>query len=606
MESSVGLENRIREDHLLRGNRNTGNAVRVVCTVMVVGLIFALTVMRAVMSFTLHMWFAWNQGADDYLLMSQALKGYGSSDNSMTLAKNPGYGYWLRFVSKMGMSADSAYFLIWLLAAVAMSVALWRLFHNLFVMVLTYLYVLWNPLAFENWLGTRLYRNSLIAPLTFIVLGLLILYLQSVVPMRSTRIDTDESASSTCRRTKDQSRLRPWNYLAFVGIGVLTGISMSLLYLLKEDSIWLLPMFVFGVLLKIGLALRNGTGLGEKIVVSILSLMPVLVFLGGVSASVEHNDKRFGVAMLNTRTEGELAGFVSRVYQVDSDAQTTTIWAPPSSIRQVVDASPTLKSEPDLIDHLYHSGFSAPDIDQKPLRADFLTWQIRLAVQNSIGWTNESDIQHFFGRANGEIDKAFKEGKLKKTDKFFLSPNMLPRSPEQIGELFGPSIKAFRWNFNVVSVYNPTTGENQTDADPKNVEGLQKAGINVHDPNPSYFRFFTVERARGVSVALTKIYACLNVGLVLVMLASVALAALRMNKRRSGEGMVILLGILLLVYAFVYGFSVAWFTQFIENDHIKFFYTTGSTAPLVCTALLLTLGAFAANIRKSQTSHMEE
>ena len=554
-------------------------------------------VLRGVMSFTLHIWYPWTQGADDALLMRQALPGYESSDDSMTLAKNPGYGYWIRFYSKIGLSADAAQFCIWLLAALVLGFALWHLFHNRVLAIFTFLYVLWNPLAFENWLGTRLYRNSLFAPLTFLLLGLLIVFLGMVIPLRGRRADESPQRSSHSNNAVPSFRISPLQYCLYALLGVCTGMTMCLLYLLKEDSIWLLPMFVFVILFKTFRIVRSKVALLSKVLLVFLSFVPLVTLFVGVSASMQHIQWHFGVSLLNTRTQGELEGFVERIYLIDNPEQTTDIWAPTSSIQKAIDVSPTLQDNHQLIQELFHSGFVAPDIQQNPIRGDFLTWQIRAALQNSGQWNNESQVQRMFRDVNAELDQAFTDGRLRETDKIFLTSGMVPRSSGEISELIKPTLRAFRWNINDLDMFQITTGFNDGASNPQNVAGLEKVRIDPSNPNPSILSFFTVEDANRVSAVLSKVYAAVNSLLFLLFVAAIIVSIRRMILRRSAEVVALTLSILLFLYALVYVFSVVWFTQFLHTEYVTFFYSVGSTAPFVVTAFFLGLGALSAFYR---------
>ena len=114
-------------------------------------LMLIATAFRFMMSVTLHMWYAYTQVADDALLMSYSFDDYFSSTDYYKLAKNQAYGYFLRFVSWSGINIDIVYFLVWLIAAILMSIAMYRLFSTLWISMASYIYILWNPIAFESW-----------------------------------------------------------------------------------------------------------------------------------------------------------------------------------------------------------------------------------------------------------------------------------------------------------------------------------------------------------------------------------------------------------------------------------------------------------------------
>jgi hypothetical protein len=572
---------------------------RGVGTFLCICCIGALTGFRLMMSLTLHMWYAPSQVVDDRLLMSQALTEYYANDNSNTLAKNQGYGYWIRFFSKLGMNADVAQFCMWLVASIIVGFAIWRLFGNKIFALFAYVFVLWNPIAFDVWLGTRLYRNSLFPPLIFIVLGLMVLWLTFLTPLETRRITDLASPRHAGSSAIHQSleRRSAWSVLIYMAIGIALGLFSAELFLLKEDSLWLVPIFLFVILYKYFLLFRRHMEMGLRMILVIVSVLPIGVFASGVSINSSVNERHFGVALLNTRTQGELAGFVNRIYKIDDAHQTTTIWAPESSLAKAVSCSPTLQAHPDLVEALWHKGFTAPDIAQRPLKGDFLTWQIRIAIDQSVGWSDEHTVQKLFTNVNRDLDRAFAEGRLATTDKYFLFPSMGPRYPHEIQALIRPTLKVFSWNFYPRSVYKVSDGTNSPELTQENIRGLEKIHVDINDPNPQRFPFFSFGDAQGVATFVRRLYVVLNVVLLALFAGACLLSLIRVITRKKSHICYLVLGLMLVMYAMVYCFSIVWFTQFINNDHVTFFYATGSTIPLVTIGLFLAIGSLLKNLR---------
>lgn len=75
------------------------------------------------------------------------------------------------------------------------------------------------------------------------------------------------------------------------------------------------------------------------------------------------------------------------------------------------------------------------------------------------------------------------------------------------------------------------------------------------------------------------------------------MSLIRVITRKKSHICYLVLGLMLIMYAMVYCFSIVWFTQFINNDHVTFFYATGSTIPLVTIGLFLAIGSLLKNLR---------
>lgn len=457
---------------------------------------------------------------------------------------------------------------------------------------LAYIYVLWHPIAFENWLGTRLYRNSLFPPLMFLFLALMLIWLNFGTPLVP---------------QQNPQRMKPrLMSLKMVGghalLGLLWGVPTCLIFLLKEDTVWCFPLVGASLGIKIALIAKEHVPVTRKILCMLLSLCPILPVGGGIWAAKEINQQYFGVSLLNTRTEGEVAEFVAKVYKVDNEDQSVDIWSPESSIDAVFKVSKTLSSNPKLLWSVKHIGFVGSDIKQNPLRGDFLTWQIRVAYDNTFGWHDEPSVQHFFKQANEEIDKAFADGRLKKTEKHSPSALLVPRDSEQMLDLVGPSSYSW-WDSVVMLDYHATKNTNNPGHDGRNVRGLNRMHVDPADPNPVRFPWFSFETAQRVSSSVRLIYSFINV--ILLIACGIGTMLLIANLiRKKGCGMVVYLGALgLLAYAWVYCFSVNWFAEFLNNPYVTFFYSACVSIPLVSIGLLLGISVFAMQLRVLFAKH---
>lgn len=555
-------------------------------------LMLIATAFRFMMSVTLHMWYAYTQVADDALLMSYSFDDYFSSTDYYKLAKNQAYGYFLRFVSWSGINIDIVYFLVWLIAAILMSIAMYRLFSTLWISMASYIYILWNPIAFESWQGTRVYRNSLLTPVLFILVALLVVFLTFTIPRTLSTAPAHASAASSAYNRQHVLHLP--QLLRFSLLGIIIGLLFTFIYDLKEDSVWLVPMFVFVLGVKSFMVARTSLPTSKKVGIVLLCILPAFVSFLGLQTLKFCNYRNFGAYQLNTRCSGEIAGFVYRIYKIDSPHQNPIIWAPADSIEKAESVSPTLRSEPSIIQYVETRDFAFPNIRQNPLKGDFVTWQMLPAIADTkMGMKDEKPAQLFFAQVNREIDEAFNDGRLKKTDKISIAPSLVPRTPAQITEMLKPSWNMFLNSFILMTNYTVTYHRNtptykaDTVADP---EGLEQLNIDPMNPNPTVIRGFSFSDAQNVARNSVRVYRIINVLLALILICSFA-AAVRGSIRGDSRKLALYgLSLCLIAYGFVYSFFVYWFVQYVGNDYVQFFYTTGPITPLLCTGLLLGLG----------------
>lgn len=579
----------------------SGHKSRIAAILLAAALIL-LTVFRLMMSLTLHMAYKADQTFDDALLMRQSFIpiSFISSevpveDGFLILAKNRGYGWWIKFFSATGLPADLWQFIMWLLAAVTVSYALWRVFRSLPITVFAYCYVIWNPIAFEHWLGIRLYRNSLFAPLVFVLLGSAILLFDVFTPLIDDRVkcryvSNAHHARLTQVLSIDTNRLVA-RFCGYAVIAVVCGLTAAVLYLLKEDSEWLLPLLIFIVIYKLIAVSSSKHDAWVKVIVCLLTLSMPLTFAATVAAAKSANQRDFGVSVLNTRTEGELAGFVARIYKIDNPDQTPRTWAPVTSIEQAFQASPTLQQVPKLQWNLEHGGFVVPDIRENPVYGDFLTWQIRIALNDSGLWENEESVQQLFAKANRELDAAFESGQLQETDKHTPSEMAVPRTLQQIFGIVPDTLINFYQSFDPHQVYKSPSLRNTAGGDELNIQGLQQMNVDPNNPNPEHFRFLTYERASRLAAVIMRIYVVINYCLLVTML--IAIVATIHRRKLHGNlqrWRMLIFAALMMLYGLAYSFSIAWFAEFLMNQYVSYFYSAGVVAPFIAVGLLMCTG----------------
>lgn len=538
------------------------------------------------MSLTLHMRYRWQESFDDELLMSYSFKEHFLQDDRFALTKNIGYPFYLFLVSKTGLSIDVAQFLLWFIAALIIALALYVMFRKKSLTVFAYVLVLWNPLAFDQDVGQRIYRNSFMVPMLYILLGLM------MIPISGKLFNSIEGTKHADAAVANRRNLRT-AVASVIELSAL-GFVFAWFYVTKEDSLWIIPLAATVLIVAaIRTFANNATkSIPTRIVSAMLVMViPVTISVTGIAACKAINQHYFGVSYLNTRTEGELAKFVNNIYAIENPDQNGTIWAPASSIEQAFEVSPTLAAQPKMLYSIEHDIFAQPNIRQNPLKGDFLTWQMRIAVSESIGWNNEPQVQAFFEQVNNELNQAFEDGRLTKTSKIRLTSSMVPLSQQEINSVFKLSLKSYLNNY----LYNniePDSKRNDTvpGDDNKNWIGLQRLNIDPSDPSPQYIPFFNYSQASRFAHIMQSTYRIINIVLLVCLLFMTLLAIIRIRKRQSYAYILeALTSWGLVTYSFIYTFAIAWFSQFLQAD-AQFRYSIGCSNALVTTGLLISLG----------------
>lgn len=319
---------------------------------------------RVYLSYSWRVSQSWWASADDGLMVREAI-GSAPADQ-LTMSKRPGYPMFLRLVHFSHIPLTVVIALCWILAALCLAWAVWRISGGAVRTFVAFTLALWCPVGFDARIGQTAYRGSIISPSVLILAASL------------------TAVFASCFWAE---RL-VWSVVA--------GVSACFIWLAKEDSLWIVPM-VFVAL--VACAIRVLTD-GQRRTLGVVVLLPVLLLpVSGDAVMRMRNERNWGVPMLETRTEGELAGFASRIYRIESQDRTYKRWSPDDAIDKALRAAPELER---LRPYLMHGMYRETMGDDKGIYGDYLTWQLRSAITqaNDGKWPFEADLQREFASAN--------------------------------------------------------------------------------------------------------------------------------------------------------------------------------------------------------------
>lgn len=535
---------------------------------------------RIALGITLRPWYAFDQGADDRLLVDQA-SGAAGLGYGYTLSKNQGYAMLLRTAHVLGIDVVTLSLLTLIAAAGLAALAAWAASRRLWPAVLAWIGVLCWPASMDDWLGLRVYRNTVFFPAMTALAALCVLLI-------------------VCTWRLGCDRERPhagWTVGATLSAIAAGGLA-AWLQTLKEDMVWLIPGLLI-VLMVTGLAAaRHGLAKSIRLTVSVVCILSVSIGALGMVVAKQYMQSRYGISYLNMRTEGPVAGFIERMTVIDASGRTDDVWAPPQAIQQAFDAADALDRYPEIEQWM----LSEHGYDQ-PLKGDFVGWQLFNAISNSnLGWDDPAEVADLFDRANDQIDQAFEAGKLKRAAGFKPisalpaidageMPDLIRRASLDWlhawipGNLFTPSKPA-------------TDGYFQSLPMPLGrFYGMEYLGIDPGNPLPQPLPWLTHDQARDWSMVLNRIWTPVALIMLIVLLAAPVVTVAR--RRRTGwlPVMLAFAAWMIAAYGWAYCMATAWFAGWLHSSRIEFFYTAGLVAPLIGTACLVALCALIASMR---------
>ena len=356
---------------------------------------------------------------DDMLFIRYSnLKEHFYNWDYLSLSKDMSYSLFLYFVKISHISYKFWLSLLWIIAAILVIYTIYKyLTKNKFILTFFFMFILFLPVGFDNFCGQRVYRNAIITPVTIIVLSILYIFVNKLL---------DSSV--------DIKNKLIW--------GILLGLTFTLNYYIKEDGILTMPILIICILAVLLLKIYDEINFNftkqnfKKIIkITLICIIPLLIFTGGTIAYQEVNNYYFGVAEINTRTSGQLGEFFANLLKIEDSNKNITIWVPVSTVEKAVNASPTLQSRSDFVNTFLDNNAGESNIRNSSIIGDLVAWDLRIALHEAGMYENEKSVNNFFFKVNNELNSAFDNGTLNKSDKIFINSYAAGKDINEIHDL---------------------------------------------------------------------------------------------------------------------------------------------------------------------------
>lgn len=517
-----------------------------------------LSIIRVFLSVRIGVWFPAAQLWDDNLMMEYtALKIHFLHPVYYSLVKTMSFPFLLNAFSYTKLPYTVLLGLLWVAAAFFVYFLLKKLFSDkLWICFIGFLYVLFMPQAFDVWSGTRLYRTAVIAPFVIITISLMI---HMILDARK-------------------------HFIKRVITLVCLGGAFAFTFYLKEDGIWLLACLVFATLIAIVYGVTNPE-LKENRKRAFLKGCSLLIPLGAflvvslIYRSV--NYKYFGVFEVNTRTKSEYGKFIENVYSVESDDRSLYVWTPTDAIQKVFEASPTLSSNPKLLDAIMTTPWYDNDIVNNPIQGDHFAWIFRDCLVSNGMYESEASVRDFLKTVNAELSESFKNGTLKKQkDVINILGSTGGYTKKEVKSLSDEVTSAFLGAV-FLKGYLPGLGEVSENEILDNYPIIDTAIKYTHlDYLEDYSRQSLIaESMNGFVVGLFYVYKVINVLLLVISVGMILYELIKFFvSLKSLESFVqkrynILLGamasLVFLGIGLLYAFFIGWFSAFLFGEGIN-------------------------------------
>lgn len=279
---------------------------------------------------------------------------------------------------------------------------------------LCYIVILFSPTGFTTLISQRNYRNAIIPFAVLLAFGGYIgLFL---------------------RRNQNVKNLYLWS--------IISGISLSFFWFLKEDSIWIAPFVgTISLLILIWIIIFDRKNLLKK---SISLIIPIAICLIFGLLICFMNNKYYGIFDLNDKSNSDFGKMMTNLFSIEDDKpiQDKTIWVTQNMMEKAYNVSPTLSELKQ--DMEVCKAYTNKD-DEVP--GDYIVWKIRY-IMSVHGYYDENAVKskEFCEKVNRELEDAFNNGTLIKDRKIHIASQIKGLTYIEIWNLMPKSVD-WLWDF---------------------------------------------------------------------------------------------------------------------------------------------------------------
>jgi len=348
--------------------------------------IVIISLARFLLTYNLPNFYLSNMGYDDYLMVYQSkklrLKKYLGFYQKTTLVKGIFFPIVLFLIRLYKFSPSTVFTLLYIGASLFFVLSLGNVIKNKKYLVLIYFILLFNPATYSQDIFQRVYRNSISFAEVLFFLGAAVRILFS----------------------KDRKIV---NYLLF-------GLSLSFLFLTREDNLWTYPIIAFVAIYSI---VKD-----HKIKNIIYNVIPILVLIGSLNLVSYMNYKHYGIYTYNELQKSEFHNTYKKILQIKDDEKIDKVAIPRSTFYKLIDNTESFEITREELDKWYNK---LQDFDGEIYNGN-IVWYFRDMVIAKKKFTSAVDSEAYYKKLGEEIDEKFADGTFEKE---FIMPSIYMAVP---------------------------------------------------------------------------------------------------------------------------------------------------------------------------------
>lgn len=398
--------------------------------------IIAVCLLRFLFTYKLPSFYLFRMNNDDdlYVKLTYSLvKGnYLGNYSVNTLVKGPVFAFVMFFsvIYKFGFS--SVLTVLYTLSCLYFLYSLKNIVKEKKYLIIIFIILMFNPVTYSSDLFQRLYRNS-------ISITELLFFIGSVI-----RVLT----------FKNKKILN----------NILLGVFISLMFLTREDNIWVYPILIFLV----GYSIFKE----RKIKAFIISIIPIIILYGSLNLVSLINYKHYGVYTYNELQKSEFHNTYKKILQIKDDVKIHMVSIPKTTLYKLAENTKTFNFTKDELDYFYSQYcYYEYESTKGEIYNGNIIWHLRNMIYKKKQFKSGKESEEYFKKLGEEIDELFENGTFEKE---FVMPSTYMAVPtkEDFKMLPGKILEAITYT----STY-------------KNIKTLTKTDEYYYDKNINAYYF---------------------------------------------------------------------------------------------------------------------
>ena len=339
-------------------------------------IIIVVTLLRIILSSSLPSFYIKNLQYDDKLMIDELTSlsegNYLGEYNDITLVKGIAFPISLYIANILNVSYSMFFTILYVAASIYFILALKRIIKDKKLLIIIYIFVLFNPVSYSSELFQRLYRNTLSITELLFFFGTIINIIAS-------------------------KKNRSVNYIV---LGLITGI----MFLTREDNIWTILVYLIIVVYRLykEFKIRN----------VIKALIPIIVTVIILNIVCFINYQNYGTYTYNEITNSSFKKAYLKILEIKDDEKKDKVAIPKSTLYKLSENSKVFNMSKEYIDFRYEK-LTNRDYPGEIYNGNII-WYLRFFMYERNNLKTGEEANRYFEDLSNEIDELFKEGKLEK------------------------------------------------------------------------------------------------------------------------------------------------------------------------------------------------